>query len=157
MPAERLGVEQMDALERYVRDLGGGFMFAGGAQSFGLGGYQGTRIESLLPVWMDSERRRDEHSLALALVIDCSGSMSGQKIELAKDAAKATAELLGPDDSLGVVGFSGEPERVVRLQSAQEPPAHRAEHRAPDARRAAPRSSPRSTWPSRTCSRSARA
>lgn len=119
VPAERLGVEQMDALERYVRDLGGGFMFAGGAQSFALGGYSGTRIESLLPLWMDSERRRDEHSLALALVIDCSGSMSGQKIELAKDAAKATAELLGPDDSLGVVGFSGEPERVLRLQSAK--------------------------------------
>jgi Ca-activated chloride channel family protein len=119
VPAERLGAEQMDALERYVRDLGGGFMFAGGAQSFGLGGYQGTRIEALLPLWMDSERRRDEHSLALALVIDCSGSMSGQKIELAKDAAKATADLLGPDDSLGVVGFSGEPERVLRLQSAK--------------------------------------
>jgi Ca-activated chloride channel family protein len=119
VPAERLTSEHMDAIERYVRDLGGGFMLAGGAQSFGLGGYQGTRIESMLPVWMDSERRRDENSLALALVIDCSGSMSGQKIELAKDAAKAAAELIGPDDSLAVIGFSSEPERVVRIQSAK--------------------------------------
>ena len=68
---------------------------------------------------MDSERRRDEHSLALALVIDCSGSMSGQKMELAKDAAKASAELIGPDDALAVIGFSSEPERMVRMQSAQ--------------------------------------
>jgi hypothetical protein len=44
--------------------------------------------------------------------------MSGQKIELAKEAARATAELLGPDDSLSVIGFSGQPERHVRMQSA---------------------------------------
>jgi len=110
--------QSMDALERYVRDLGGGFLFAGGSQSYGLGGYQGTRMEDLLPVRMESERRRDEHSLALALVIDCSGSMSGQKMELAKDAAKAAAGLLGPQDALSVVGFSSEPERIVRMQGA---------------------------------------
>jgi Ca-activated chloride channel family protein len=119
VPADQVSADQMEAVERYVRDLGGGFMLAGGAHSFGLGGYQGTRLEELLPVFMDSTRRRDEKSLALALVIDCSGSMSGQKIELAKDAARATAELLGPDDSLAVIGFSSEPERVVRMQSAR--------------------------------------
>jgi Ca-activated chloride channel homolog len=118
LPADRVPAESMEAIERYVRDLGGGFMLAGGPHSFGLGGYQGTRMEDLLPVRMESERRRDEHSLALALVIDCSGSMSGQKIELAKDAAKAAAELLGPQDALSVIGFSSEPERVVRMQGA---------------------------------------
>ena len=118
VPADRVSDESMDAIERFVRDLGGGFMLAGGPQSFGLGGYAGTRMEDLLPVRMESERRRDEHSLALALVIDCSGSMSGQKIELAKDAAKAAAELLGPQDALAVIGFSSEPERVVRMQGA---------------------------------------
>ena len=117
-PADRVPAESMEAIERYVRDLGGGFLFAGGPHSYGLGGYQGTRMEDLLPVRMESERRRDEHSLALALVIDCSGSMSGQKIELAKDAAKAAAELLGPQDALSVIGFSSEPERVVRMQGA---------------------------------------
>ncbi|HMI91933.1 MAG TPA: VWA domain-containing protein, partial [Polyangiales bacterium] len=118
VPAERVPAASMEAIERYVRDLGGGFMMAGGPHGFGLGGYQGTRMEELLPVRMESERRRDEHSLALALVIDCSGSMSGQKIELAKDAAKAAAELLGPQDALAVIGFSSEPERVVRMQGA---------------------------------------
>jgi uncharacterized membrane protein len=118
VPRDALATDTQDAIERYVRDLGGGFMMAGGEQSFGLGGYTGSRIESLLPVRMDSERRRDEHSLALALVIDCSGSMSGAKIELAKDAARATAELLGVNDSIGVIGFSGTPERRVRMQSA---------------------------------------
>lgn len=119
VPADRVAPEQMEAIERYVRDLGGGFAMLGGAHSFGLGGYNGTRMEALLPVWMDSERRRDEHSLALSLVIDSSGSMSGQKIELAKDAAKAAAELLAASDSIAIVAFSGEPERMVRMQSAR--------------------------------------
>jgi Ca-activated chloride channel homolog len=119
VPADRIGLESMDAIERYVRDLGGGLLMLGGAQSYGLGGHGGTRMEQLLPVWLDSQRRRDEHTLALALVIDCSGSMSGQKMELAKDAAKAAAEMLGPSDSIAVIGFSGEPERTVRMQSAR--------------------------------------
>jgi Ca-activated chloride channel family protein len=118
VPRDALAGETEAAFERYVRDYGGAFMMVGGEQSFGLGGYAGSKLESLLPVRMDSERRRDEHSLALALVIDCSGSMSGAKIELAKDAARATAELLGASDSIGVIGFSGTPERRVRMQSA---------------------------------------
>lgn len=119
VPAEQVSLQQMDVIERYVRDVGGGFLMAGGDRSFGLGGYAGTRLEELLPVRMESERRRDEHSLALELVIDCSGSMSGQKIELAKEASKAAAELLGPGDSVGVICFTAEPEHVVRMQSAR--------------------------------------
>lgn len=117
--ADQVSLTQMDAIERYVRDLGGGFMMAGGEDAFGMGGWQGTRMERLLPVRMDAERRRDQPSLAIALVIDKSGSMNGQKIELAKEAAKATAELLGPDDYIEVIGFDSRPERVVRMQSAR--------------------------------------
>ncbi len=116
--ADQVSLSQQDAIERYVKDLGGGFMMAGGENSYGLGGWQGTRIEQLLPVRMDAERRRDQPSLALALVMDKSGSMSGQKIELAKEAAKATAGLLGPDDYIEVVGFDSTPTRIVRMQSA---------------------------------------
>src|SRR5205823_5823508 len=36
--ASFVGAEHMDALERYVRDLGGGFIMAGGENSFGSGG-----------------------------------------------------------------------------------------------------------------------
>lgn len=117
--ADQVSLNQMDAIERYVRDLGGGFIMAGGERAFGLGGWQGTRMERLLPVRMDAERRRDQPSLALALVIDRSGSMNGPKMELAKEAAKATAELLSGEDYIEVVGFDSRPERVVRMQSAR--------------------------------------
>ncbi|MFO0693253.1 MAG: VWA domain-containing protein [Polyangiales bacterium] len=117
VPAEALSPGQVAALERYVEG-GGGFLMAGGEQGFGLGGWQGTAMERLLPVRMDAERRRDQPTLALALVIDRSGSMAGQKIELAKEAARATASLLGSEDALEVVGFDAAPERIVRMQSA---------------------------------------
>jgi hypothetical protein len=109
----------MAALEAYVRDLGGGFIMAGGENSFGSGGWTGTRMEQLLPVRFDVERKRDQPSLALVLTIDRSGSMQAEnKLELAKDAAKATAELLGPDDLLGVDVFDQIAQPVVRLQRA---------------------------------------
>ncbi len=118
VPADEVSMTQVDAIDRYVRELGGGFMMAGGDRAFGLGGWQGTRMEEMLPVRMDAERRRDQPTLALALVIDRSGSMSGQKLELAKEAARQTAALLSADDYMEVIGFDSQPERVVRMQSA---------------------------------------
>jgi Mg-chelatase subunit ChlD len=113
-----VGPAQMAAIESYVRDLGGGFIMAGGENSFGSGGYTGSRLEKLLPVRFDTEKKRDQPNLALALVIDRSGSMTGEKLELAKDAAKATAELLGADDLIGVIAFDSQPTSIVRLQRA---------------------------------------
>ena len=113
-----VGPAQMAAIEGYVRDLGGGFIMAGGENSFGSGGYTGSRLEKLLPVRFDTEKKRDQPGLALALVIDRSGSMTGEKLELAKDAAKATAELLGADDLIAVIAFDSQPTSIVRLQRA---------------------------------------
>ena len=116
--ADEVSYAQMEAIEGYVRDHGGGFMMVGGERGFALGGWQGTRLERILPVRLDAERRRDQPTLALCLVIDRSGSMSGQKIELAKEAARSAASLLGLEDAIEVIGFDAEPERIVRMQSA---------------------------------------
>ncbi|HZS37891.1 MAG TPA: VWA domain-containing protein [Polyangia bacterium] len=118
VPAMFVGPAQMAALESYVRDLGGGFIMAGGENSFGSGGYSGSRVESILPVRFDVEKKRDQPQLALVLAIDRSGSMTGEKIELAKDAAKATAEILGGEDLLGVIAFDSMAVPTVRLQRA---------------------------------------
>lgn len=118
VPSMYVGPAQMAALEAYVRDLGGGFVMAGGENSFGSGGWQGSRVESILPVRFDVEKKREQSYMALVLAIDRSGSMTGEKIEFAKEAAKATAELLGPDDQVGVVVFDSAATPVVRLQRA---------------------------------------
>ena len=122
VPAERVSLTQQETIEQYVRDLGGGFLFAGGENGYGLGGWYHTTIERILPVRMDAEKRKDEPEVAMALVIDRSGSMAGLPLEMAKQAAKATADTLAPDDLLEVIAFDSQPTRIVRMTPAK----HRA-------------------------------
>lgn len=118
VPATDVSVQQMTMLRSYIEDLGGGFIMLGGEESFGLGGYYRTSIESALPVRMRSEKKKDTPSLAMMLIVDKSGSMGGDKIQLAKEAAIATVELLGARDYVGVVAFDGNPQWIVDLQGA---------------------------------------
>ena len=118
VPAHFVGMSQMAALEGYVRDLGGGLIMAGGEDSFGSGGYQGTRMEKIMPVRFDSEKTREQPNVAIALVIDRSGSMSGPKIEAAKESARVTAEVLNRTDLISVIAFDNQPTTIVRLQRA---------------------------------------
>ncbi|MBV9947442.1 MAG: VWA domain-containing protein, partial [Myxococcales bacterium] len=85
-------------------------------------GWYHTTVERLLPVRMDSEKRRDDAEVAMALVIDRSGSMTGLPLEMAKQAAKATADTLSPDDLLEIIAFDSQPTRIVRMTPAK----HRA-------------------------------
>ena len=113
-----MGAGQMAALDTYVQAMGGGLIMAGGEDSFGSGGYQGTRIEQIMPVRFDSEKTREQPDVALVLVIDRSGSMQGAKLESAKESARVTAEVLSPDDILAVVAFDSEAQVYVRPQRA---------------------------------------
>jgi uncharacterized membrane protein len=117
VPRAALPDAALAALESFVRD-GGGLLVAGGTQSFGPGGYLGTRMASLLPLRLDIPARQEEASLALALVIDKSGSMAGDKLDLTKQAARATAEALPPADQIGVIVFDSQAKPVVQLQRA---------------------------------------
>jgi Ca-activated chloride channel family protein len=108
VPATDLSLRQMEVARTYVQDLGGGLIMLGGDQSFGLGGYYKTVLEEILPVRSDFEKEKEKPSLAMILVIDKSGSMGGEKIEMAKEAAKSAVELLGAHDKIGVIAFEGE-------------------------------------------------
>jgi len=118
VPATSLTMRQMDLIRSYVRDLGGGLIMLGGEQSFGLGGYYKTPVEEILPVRSDFEKEKEKPSLAICLVIDRSGSMGGEKMEMAKDAAKSAVELLTPRDFVSVIAFDHESYIVCPMQSA---------------------------------------
>ncbi len=118
VPATALTQRQMEVARTYVQDLGGGFMMLGGEQSFGLGGYYKSVLEEILPVRSDFEKEKEKPSLAMALVIDKSGSMSGDKVEMAKSAARSAVELLGNSDQVGVITFDGDTYVTSEMQSA---------------------------------------
>lgn len=107
--------QQMEVIERAVKDFGVGFIMTGGDQSFGVGGYFKTPIERLLPVNMDLKGKKELPSLGLSIVLDKSGSMMGNKIALAREAAARSVELLREKDTLGVIAFDSSPWQVVEL------------------------------------------
>ncbi|MBI5365895.1 MAG: VWA domain-containing protein [Planctomycetes bacterium] len=60
-------------------------------------------------------------SVSLLLVIDKSGSMAeAKKMTLAKEAAIAAAEALGPEDRIGVLAFDEKPRWVVEFTPARK-------------------------------------
>jgi enamine deaminase RidA (YjgF/YER057c/UK114 family) len=115
VPAHQLGEPTMNAMRDYVDKLGGGLLMLGGPQSFGVGGYYHTPIEELLPVRLKSPDEEEKQSAAVALIIDRSGSMAGEKLEMAKSAAIATAEVLGRNDFIGIYAFDSEAHVVVPM------------------------------------------
>ncbi len=117
-PKDALSLQAQDVIETYVNG-GGGFLFAGGEGGYGLGGWYHTTMERILPVRMENERKKEMPSIAMTLVIDRSGSMTGLPIEMAKAAAKATVETLSPDDLIEVIAFDSSPTRYVKLQPAR--------------------------------------
>lgn len=125
VPASALAPDQMKMVQSYVRDLGGGFVMIGGDQSFGPGGYYKTLVEETLPVSLDVRQKKHLPSLALALVIDKSGSMEGLKIQLTREAASAAAEFLSDRDSLGVIAFDSEAYPIINLSNADDKQAIR--------------------------------
>ncbi|WP_058303166.1 VWA domain-containing protein [Gorillibacterium timonense] len=113
VPATKLSGKTMQLIEQAVRDYGMGLVMTGGDESFGMGGYFKTPIEQALPVKMELTGKREIPPLAIMLVIDRSGSMSGDKMELAKEAAMRTVELLREQDTVGVLAFDSSPWWVV--------------------------------------------
>ncbi|MEN3334886.1 MAG: Ca-activated chloride channel, partial [Blastocatellia bacterium] len=120
VPASSMTTVQMKMVQSYVRDLGGGFVMIGGDQSFGPGGYYKTPVEETLPVSLDVRQKKHFPALAIALVIDKSGSMIGSKIEMAQEAASATVDFLSERDSVGVIAFDSDAYPVVNLTKVED-------------------------------------
>lgn len=105
-------------LEQYVRG-GGALLYAGGEAAYGPGGWQGSRLEKILPVTMDSHKEKEIPGVAMALVIDRSGSMTGLPLSMAKEACNATLGVLEGNDLIEVIAFDSQPTRFVKIQPAR--------------------------------------
>lgn len=127
------------ALDAYVRDAGRGLTVVGGERSYGPGGYDGTRLEELLPVFARIEDPQRRPSVAQALVVDVSGSMAAchcrpafeggepqmieggvNKTDISREAVARAIANLDQQDTVGVLAFHTRAEWVLPLQSLPE-------------------------------------
>lgn len=116
---------QLSALVDGVTDLGVGLVLVGGPESYGAGGWVGSRLEEVCPVELEPKGQVVLPSVALGLVIDRSGSMSGEKLALAKRAAVVAAQALSSRDEIGVVVFDTSASWAVPMRPASDDAAIR--------------------------------
>ena len=107
---------QIEMLVRNTKELGSGLVMIGGDQSFGAGGWVGTELEKAMPVDFQIKNAKVIPVGALALVIDRSGSMAGEKLSLSLAAAREAIKMLGPRDFLTVIAFDTQAISVVPLE-----------------------------------------
>jgi len=114
-----------EILDEYVKNNGGGLIMTGGSSSFGVGGYRGTVLEDMSPVYMDLNGENEIPSMAMAMVIDHSGSMDSTNgimnyLDLAKQSAAAAVDYLRPEDYVEVIAFDDSYSRVIPLQHVED-------------------------------------
>ncbi|HMP89114.1 MAG TPA: VWA domain-containing protein [Kiritimatiellia bacterium] len=128
VPAYALPNDTLAALPFYVHEAGGGLIMVGGRHSFAVGGYFESPIDELLPVSMELKQEHRRLAVAMAIVLDRSGSMmagvpgSGgkTKMDLANEGTARAIELLGDQDAVTVFAVDSEPHRIVPLTTLGE-------------------------------------
>lgn len=121
VPAFELPGEFLNALDFFVREQGGGFLMAGGKNSFGSGGYYQSAVDELLPVTMELKSEHRRLSVAMAIVMDRSGSMSAitpsgnSKMQLANEGSARAIELLGETDAVTVFAVDSQAHEIAPL------------------------------------------
>jgi Mg-chelatase subunit ChlD len=105
VPREAFSEEQIKMLVNNTQQMASGLIMLGGPNSFGAGGWANSELEMAMPVDFQIKSAKVVPIGALALVIDRSGSMSGEKIEMARAAAMAAVDVLSPHDYVSVSSF----------------------------------------------------
>ncbi|MEP0841151.1 MAG: VWA domain-containing protein [Phycisphaerae bacterium] len=117
VPAEDIPAHVQQRLRDAVA-AGQGLLVTGGRQSFGPGGYASGPLAEVLPVRSSQEVERRDPSTTLVIIIDTSGSMTGTRVNLAKEVARLALSRLAPHDKAGIVEFYGSKRWAAPIQPA---------------------------------------
>ena len=96
--------EQIEMLVTNTHELGAGLLMIGGPESFGAGGWTGTKLEEAMPVDFKIKNTKIQAVGALALIMHASEMAEGNHWQ--KVIAKAAIEQLGPTDYGGVLHWT---------------------------------------------------
>jgi Ca-activated chloride channel homolog len=99
-----LSEDQQKMLATYVHDMGGGLVMIGGDNTFGAGGWQGSKLEEVLPVTMDIPAQRQLPKGALVLIIDAIEQDVGNY--WAEQCALKAVDALSAHDDIEVISGS---------------------------------------------------
>lgn len=126
VPAAEFTLRQMERIQSYVRDLGGGLIFVGGPESYGPGGYYQTPIEETLPVETQIRDQQRVPRLTIAYLVDRSGSMGVAadgvftNLQLAQRAVNLSIGFLQPTDRAAVGTFDSSGTWVAEFQDVND-------------------------------------
>lgn len=98
-----LGEDDEKMLASYVHDMGGGLVMIGGENGFGAGGWQGSKLEAVLPVNMDIPSQRQMPKGALVLIMHSCEMPDGNY--WGEQCALKAIETLSARDEIGVVSY----------------------------------------------------
>lgn len=124
-PASDIGLKAMQNIVTFVEELGGAFFLSGGKNSFGMGGYYKSPIETILPVSLEVRNEKRKFNIAICIALDRSGSMSidvGPGIKKMDLANKGTAEILNilkDDDQIAVFACDTKAHEIIPLTNAK--------------------------------------
>lgn len=116
----------LEQIETYVRDYGCGLVCCGGDDSYALGGYRESILETVLPVDMELRGVDEIPTTAMIMVIDHSGSMStdagggATNLDLAITAAETAVDQMRSTDYVGVISFDDSYSWVVEPVQASD-------------------------------------
>ena len=108
-----LPAELGESLEMAVRVFGKSLCFVGGDQTFSKGNMEDTVYSQMLPLEFGA---RDGGGRIIIVIIDNSGSMDGDPIQLARVGAIKIMESLKPTDQFCVITFGGKTGAAVRVK-----------------------------------------
>ena len=98
-----LSEDQQRNLAEYVHDMGGGLLMIGGPDTFGAGGWEGRKLEEVLPVAMDIPAIRQIPKGALVLAMDSAEAPEGNY--WGAQCAMKACDTLSAQDEIGIISY----------------------------------------------------
>ncbi|MDR2705647.1 MAG: VWA domain-containing protein [Planctomycetaceae bacterium] len=131
VPSSQLGVSSMELIAEWLKQTGSGLMLTGGKNSYALGGYYQSPFDPILPVSMELRKEHRKLAVAVAILMDCSGSMGmtvpGGKIkmDLANLGAAEVLNILTPMDEVAVLTCDTGVQTIIPLKQNTNPQGDR--------------------------------
>lgn len=128
VPIDELPPDAEFAIASAVCELGVGLVMLGGPDSFGPGGWTGSRVAEVLPVHLDLPDTIVSPEAAVVFVLDSSGSMSRTVLgspqsqqQVANESAAGAVDVLEETDLVGAISFDNAARVVVPLTENTDP------------------------------------